>query len=174
MLSLPALSLSGEMPSLIPHLHSAGLSVRPLGQDTDHALGFLYRISLCPGAGVDEQTVCTNMEKAVRQIIDAERSGRKTLPTDLTEQLMDSVARSEGILKCSRTLSVNEFIQRSSYIRLGIALGWVDDIRIETLNALLIEVMPATLTMASETPPNSQSEQDKLRASVVRERLTAV
>ena len=172
MLALPALCLSGLMPSLIKHLHPIGLSVHPLCQEADHALGFLYHVSLSSGSGVDEQTVCSHMGKAIQQIIDAERTKRKTLPPELTEQLMDEAARSKGILNSARSLSVKEFIQRSSYMRLGIALGWIDDIHIETLNSLLIEVMPATLTMSSETPPQGQSEQDKLRATVVRERLS--
>ena len=171
MLFLPALSLCGMIPALTRHLHDGGLLLQPVIGGDGHALGFLYRISLGTLPSADEQALSAHVEKAVRQIIECERSRRDALPAELLDHLTDLVSRAEGILRGAHILSVTEFIEQSSYVRLGIALGWVGGIHIEALNALLIELLPATLTVASEAPPRNQAEQDKLRATLTRERL---
>lgn len=172
LLFLPALSLCDRIPALSRHVHDAGFCLSPLCGEDEHALGFLYRISTRSSFGLDEQTVCDHMEKAVRQIVDSERSRRKALPTELLDTLMDRALRAKGILRCAHLLSIGEYVELSSYLRLGISLGWINDVHIETLNSLLVELMPATLTLSAETQPQNVAEQDKLRAAQARERLS--
>jgi protein-arginine kinase len=57
-------------------------------------------------------------------------------------------------------------------VRLGVSLGIIKDIRIETLTALMVEVMPATLTLASKIPLKCEEERDKYRAELVQARLS--
>ena len=68
-------------------------------------------------------------------------------------------------------LFLTEFIKLFAEVRFGIALGIIDDISYEQLGALLVEAMPATLTLGVEPPPKNQTEEDALRARVVRERV---
>ena len=50
---------------------------------------------------------------------------------------------------------------------MGISRG----IRVEILTALLTEAMPATLTVGVEPPPKTRTDEDILRANLVRERI---
>lgn len=173
MVFLPALSLSDRIPSLTGRLHEAGCLLQPVEERDGQAAGFLYRIHVIAPPDGDEQAVCSFAEHVIRQIVTEERARRKAFSEEQACMLMDQALRAEGILKHAYLLPVREFVELSSYLRLGIALGWTRDIRIEALNTLLVEVMPATLTSAADRPPKNQTEQDKLRATVVRERLAA-
>ena len=83
------------------------------------------------------------------------------------ERLTDSILRAEGILKYAYRLSSSEYIKLSADVRFGIALGIVNDVTYEQLGTLLVEAMPATLTLSSESTPKNESARDKLRAQRV-------
>ena len=57
-----------------------------------------------------------------------------------------------------------------SDLRLGVAMG-LTDTRVEALTGLLVDAMPATLTLGAEASPKQEQERDILRARVVKERL---
>ena len=64
-------------------------------------------------------------------------------------------------------MSTNEFIKLFADVRFGIALGIVGEITYEQLGTLLVEAMPATLTLSAETPPKTEAARDKLRAQKI-------
>ena len=86
--------------------------------------------------------------------------------------MTDKILRSEGVLKHAFMMSSSEFIKLFSDVRFGIALGIVTDITYEQLGELLVETMPATLTLASESTPKTESARDKLRAARIKSVLT--
>ena len=65
-----------------------------------------------------------------------------------------------------------KFIKLFSEIRFGISLGVVKDVSYDQLGTLLVEVMPATLTLSSENTPKSESARDRLRAQKIQSILT--
>ena len=69
-------------------------------------------------------------------------------------------------------LSSAEFIRLFADVRLGIALGIVTDVGYGDLTPLLVEVMPATMTLSAENAPRSEIARDKLRAQLVRTALS--
>ena len=69
-------------------------------------------------------------------------------------------------------MSTSEFIKLFSEIRFGISLGVVKDVSYEQLGTLLVEVMPATLTLSSENTPKSEAARDRLRAQKIQSTLT--
>ena len=68
-------------------------------------------------------------------------------------------------------LPSSEFIKLFADVRFGIALGIVKDISYEQLGTLLVETMPATLTLSAEHPPKTGAARDILRAKVVKDIL---
>jgi protein-arginine kinase len=68
-------------------------------------------------------------------------------------------------------MSSSEFIKLYADVRFGIALGIVQDISYEQLGTLLVEAMPATLTLSSENTPKSESARDKMRAQKIKSLL---
>ena len=81
--------------------------------------------------------------------------------------------RAEGVLKYAHMISSAEFIKLFADVRFGIALGIVHDVTYEQLGNLLVETMPATLTLTAETTPKNELSRDKLRAQKIRNTLQA-
>ena len=98
---------------------------------------------------------------------------RKNIGEDALDRLTDKVTRSVGILKHAYMISTEEFIKLFCEVRLGIALGLVEGISYEQLGTLLVEAMPATLTLSSESTPKGEAARDKLRALRIKSVLDA-
>ena len=81
------------------------------------------------------------------------------------------ICRAEGVLRHAHLLSAAEAVELMGLLRLGAAMGITRGIRVEVLNSLLTEAMPATLTLGVEPPPKNQTEEDALRARVVKDRV---
>ena len=172
MVFLPALSATRQMVSLAARLDRMGLTVQGLYGDGSEAVGSLYRISNRSTLGTTEEETLSRLEDAARRVIDSERRARNTWLADSPAALTDRVRRAEGILRYCHTLSSAEYLRLTADVRLGVALGIIKDIRIETLTALMVEVMPATLTLAAKIPLKCEEERDKYRAELVQARLS--
>ena len=73
-------------------------------------------------------------------------------------------------MRYAHTLSMGELLGYLSDLRLGAALG-LTEARVEALTSLLVEAMPATLTLSAKEPPKQAHELDILRARVVKAAL---
>lgn len=171
MMFLPALTQGGYMNSLAAQLSKIGLTVRGLFGEGSGSAGCMYQISNQITLGISEEDTIKKLNEAIRQIIVSEQKARKAITGDALDRLTDRVMRSEGTLKYAHMLSSGEFIKLFADIRFGISLGIISDISYEQLGTLLVEAMPATLTLSAETPPKTEAARDKLRALRVREIL---
>ncbi len=167
MMFLPALTKSGYMDSLASQLAKIGLTVRGLHGEGSGAAGYLYQISNQITLGISEDEILKKLNGAVSQIIESERRTRKTISGERLERLTDEILRAEGILKYAYRISSCEFLKLMSEVRFGISLGIVKDVSYEQLGTLLVEAMPATLTLSSENTPKSENARDKLRAQKI-------
>lgn len=173
MLFLPATTMAGRMEALAARLNQLGLTVRGLYGEGSGSDGYLYQVSNQVTLGVTEEGTLRKLEDVVRQIIDNERKLRQSVSGRELDLLTDRVLRAEGTLKYAHALTSAEFLKLAAEVRLGIAMGIIKDVKVETLTALLIEAMPATLTMNTEPTPKTEGERDLARAMLVREKLTA-
>ncbi len=164
MMFLPALTRGGYINSLANQLSKIGLVVRGLFGEGSGAAGCMYQISNQITLGVSEEETLKKLNDAIRQICESEQKARKSITGDALERLTDHIKRQEGILKYAYMISSSEFIKLFADVRFGIALGLINDITYEQLGTLLVDVMPATLTLSSETTPKSEAARDKLRA----------
>lgn len=171
MMFLPALTRGGYMDSLSTQLSKIGLTMRGLFGEGSGAAGCMYQISNQITLGLTENEILTKLAEAVRQITESEHKARNAISGDALDRLTDRIMRSEGILKHAYMLSSSEFIKLFADVRFGIALGIVQDISYEQLGTLLVEVMPATLTLSSENTPKGESARDKLRAQRIKNLL---
>ncbi len=167
MMFLPALTKGGYMNSLAAQLTKIGLTVRGLFGEGSGSAGFLYQISNQITLGISEEDTLKKLDDAVAQITESERRARKAITGEALERLTDQILRAEGVLKYAYRLSSSEFIKLSSEVRFGIALGIVGDVTYEQLGLLLVEAMPATLTLSAESTPKNEAARDKLRAQKV-------
>ncbi len=172
MMFLPALTLGGYMDALANQLSKIGLTVRGLFGEGSGSAGCMYQISNQITLGITEEETLKKLSEAISQITQSEHTARKAVTGDALDRLTDRILRSEGLLKYAHMMSTSEFIKLFADVRFGIALGLVTDITYEQLGTLLVEVMPATLTLSSENTPKSESARDKLRAQKIRTSLT--
>ena len=173
MMFLPALSMGGYMDSLAAQLSKIGLTVRGLFGEGSGAAGCMYQISNQITLGITEEETLEKLSDAISQISDRERKARESIAGDQLERLTDRIKRAEGTLRYAYRMSSAEFIKLFADVRFGIALGIVQGITYEQLGTLLVEVMPATLTLSSENTPKTDSARDKLRAQKIQNLLSA-
>lgn len=168
MLFLPALTKGGYMGSLAAQLSKIGLTVRGIFGEGSGSAGCMYQISNQITLGITEEKTLEKLGEAIKQIIESEEKARKAFTGDALDRLTDSICRSAGLLKNAYMMSSTEFIRLFAEVRLGIALGLVTDITYEQLDTLLVEAMPATLTLSAEKAPRSEAARDKLRAQKIK------
>ena len=167
MMFLPALTAGGYMDSLAAQLSKIGLTVRGLFGEGSGAAGCMYQISNQITLGISEEEILKKLNDAIAQVSESERKLRAGITGEALELLTDRIRRAEGILRYAYRMSSSEFLKLFADVRFGIALGIVTDITYEQLGTLLVEVMPATLALASENAPKNEAARDRCRCQKI-------
>ncbi len=168
MMFLPALTRGGYMDALANQLSKLGLTVRGLFGEGSGSAGCMYQISNQITLGISEADTLRKLGDAVAQITESEKKARKAITGDAFDRLTDRILRSAGLLKSAYLMSSSEFIKLFADVRFGISLGLISDISYEQLGTLLVEAMPATLTLSAENTPRTENARDKLRAERIK------
>ncbi len=171
MLHLPALQEHGAIQQMANTVSKLGLTIRGLYGEGSKPEGAIYQLSNQVTLGISEQAAIQNLKGIAAQIIREERAGREELSRN--PRFEDLVWRSFGLLKTARLLSGNEFMNLISNLRVGVALGLVTDITLDTISGLICDAQPATM-MAAARRDMEPGERDIERARMVRERFEAV
>ena len=171
MLFLPALKAANMIASLAHQLSKIGLTMRGLYGEGSEPHGCLYQVSNQVTLGASEEDILHKLEEAVQSIIEKERKLRQQLSGEAAERRADRIHRAEGTLRYASMISSEEFFSLYADLKLGIALGLIDSISDETLNTLLINVLPATLTQNAPSTPKSGAERDRQRAAFIKQAL---
>ena len=170
MMHLPALILTQQMNRIIPAINQLGLVVRGIYGEGSEALGNIFQISNQITLGKTEEDIVEDLMSVVRQLIAQERSAREALVKTSNIQLEDRVFRSYGVLANSRIIESKEAARCLSDVRLGIDLGYINNVSRNILNELMILTQPGFLQSyaGGALRPN---ERDIRRATLIRERL---
>ncbi len=171
MLFLPALTEHGMIASLAHQLSKLGLTIRGIWGEGSAAHGCLYQVSNQVTLGLSEEDILHKLEETVQNIIGKERQLRGKVAGEARLMLEDKIHRAEGILRYATRMSSEEFFSLYKDLKLGIAEGVITSISAETLNTLLVCVMPAMLTQNEATPPKTAAERDALRAAFIKNAL---
>ena len=171
MLFLPALTEGGYIPSLAHQLSKIGLVMRGLYGEGSASQGCLYQVSNQVTLGLSEEEILHKLEETVGSIIKRERELRGKVSGEAAALREDRIHRAEGTLRYATRISSEEFFSLFADLKLGIALGLIDTVKDEQLNALLIHVLPATLTLAAGNAPKNGAERDAFRASYIKKAL---
>jgi protein arginine kinase len=173
MLHLPGLRLTGEIEKMRRAAKDMHLAVRGFYGEGTEANGDLYQVSNQTTLGRSEKDLLRDFhETVIPKVIEYEMQARETLAEERIAVLDDRVWRASGTLSHARLLGGEEALHLLSYLRLGIALGRLDQLSLSTLNELFLLTQSAHLQkMAGRTL--SGPERREYRASFVRERLGA-
>ncbi len=169
MLHLPALEQAGAINQLANTISKLGLTIRGTYGEGSDAKGAEYQISNQITLGISEEMAVQNLQSVVLQVIEQEKKARKAVwPNTVT--LEDAVWRSLGILKNARIMSGKEAVERLSLLRLGVSMGILKTVSIQTLNALSAQTGAGTLCRDSREML-SPEQRDIKRAALLREGL---
>jgi protein arginine kinase len=167
---LPALVITREIDKVLRGAIHIGLAVRGLYGEGSETKGNFFQISNQKTVGQTEWEIIETISDISRQVILYERKAREYLMKKLRVEVEDKVFRSLGLLRGARVLSSDEAINLIASLRLGVALGIVNEINLEQVTRLLILVRPANLqVMLGENL--TAAERDERRATFVRETL---
>lgn len=170
MLHLPLLESTGYIGRIANTISKLGLTIRGTYGEGTQVKGAFYQLSNQVTLGISEQAAIENLIGISNQIVTQERSARKAAQTqDIL--LEDKVCRALGILQNARIVSSKEFMELISYVRLGVAMGILQSVSLENVNSLLADAGPASI-LAQHGEAASPGRRDKIRADMIRQRLT--
>jgi len=168
---LPGLVLTKEIGKVLQGLSQVGLTFRGLYGEGSEVVGNFFQVSNQTTLGKTEEDLVDHLEKMVRQVIHYETQARKVLLRDAAQVTEDKIWRAYGLLRYARSLSFEELMNLLSGVRLGVSLKLLPDLRVYTLNKIMIYSQTAHLEQAAskDLPP---PECDAHRAAYVRRILT--
>lgn len=171
MLHLPALRRLQKVQEILGTVSKFGLIVRGLYGEGSDVWGNVFQLSNQITLGHTEEETIEHLARFTAQILHSERQAREyLLEGDRSLETEDWLYRSYGILTQARTLSSREAMELLSDLKLGIDLGVITESDSEVLKQLLVQIRSAHLQkMMGQSLP--VSEQDRLRASLIRETL---
>lgn len=170
MMHLPALTLTRKINRMVPAINQLGLVVRGIYGEGSEAVGNIFQISNQITLGRSEEDIIEDLKGVVEKLMEQERYARQMMVHQSSIELEDRVYRSYGILQHSRIIESKETAKCLSDVRLGIDLGFIQDIPKSILNELVVLTQPAFLQQYARKrlKPN---ERDIFRASLIRERF---
>lgn len=170
LLHLPALVLTKEIQKVFKALQKISVAVRGLYGEGSQAMGDFYQISNQQTLGKSEGQIIKSLKDVVPTIISYERKVRSALVKENRQRLHDQVSRAFGVLKTAQTISSEETTHLLSSVRLGVNLGLLDELPIETVNELFLHTQPAHLQKLRRAHLES-AERNVARAAYLRQRL---
>lgn len=164
---LPGLVLTKEISKVLHALGQVGLTFRGLYGEGSEVVGNFFQVSNQTTLGKSEEDLLDHLDRVVRKVIQHEMDARQVLLRDAGSVTEDKIWRAYGLLRYARSLSFEELMNLLSGVRLGVSLKLLPELRVYTLNKLMIFTQPAHLEEAAGrdlTP----SESDAHRAAFVR------
>jgi len=173
MMHLPALVLTQQINRILNAISQIGLVVRGIYGEGSEASGNLFQISNQITLGHSEEDIISSLYSVTRQIIEHERTARRSLLESNKIQIEDKLYRSYGILFNARIMESKEAATRLSDLRLAIDMGLITNLSSKVINELMVLIQPGFLQMYSgrDLTPN---QRDIRRAKLIRERLQTV
>ena len=171
MLHLPGLKMTDQLKKLFEAAKDMNLAVRGLFGEGTEAVGDFFQISNQVTLGINEEkTVEQFMTLIIPKIVEYERIARDKLLVKDVNILDDKISRALAVLKSARLISSHEAMFLLSNLRMGINMGRVKEISINTINELFLLTQPAHLQI--NKGQNLDAEQrDILRAETLRAKL---
>lgn len=168
MLHLPALKKSRALSKIASNLSKLGLTIRGIYGENSDSVGDMYQLSNQVSLGISERAAIDNLQNIASQLVSQEIKARDRMLSDI--MAVDSICRSLGILKNARVIDHNEAMNLLSNVRLGVAQKVIDSLTLDSIDELISDIQPASITQRSNKQLSPQ-QRDIKRADYLRERL---
>lgn len=170
MLHLPALVMTGYIREILEACSKLNVAVRGIYGEKSDASGNMFQISNQITLGLTEEEIISSISNISSQIIQQERTLRAELYRQNSYRFEDRVFRSYGLVTNARILSSEEAMKLLSDVRLGVDMGIIKDVDIDTLDEIMDITQPANLQKITGRAL-SAGERDVKRAEIIRNRL---
>lgn len=174
MLHLPALVISKQIDKVFNSVAKMNLAVRGFYGEGTKALSDLYQISNQVTLGKAPETLLDDVARVLPRIISFERDLRSQMLTSDRVVVEDRVFRALGLLRNARLISSDEAFDLLSVLRMGVHLGVVPGLDIQTVNRIFVISQPGHLQAAHGAKALEPKERDELRARAIRGLLGAL
>lgn len=168
MLHLPALGKLGLLNKLFAQATDIGMSVRGMYGENTLGSGYIYQLSNQRTLGMSDENILSNIQAAITTIIEQERKARSMLKEN-SMTIENEVYRSYGILKYARMMDEKEALKLLSKVRLGISMGFLQDITIEKVSSLMVDINKNSLQLLMKE--NLESNEEQKRAEYIRKEM---
>lgn len=167
MVHLPAMTMMAKIPSIVATCQKFGLTLRGIYGEDSQAQGDLYQISNQNSLGLSETEIVKNVHTVTKSVIKSERAQRQWLLDNKHLDLTDNIFRAYGILTNARKISSQEAMKHLSLVKMGIDLGVLETIKAKTIDRLLVNIQPYTLSLMLKEDYTTQRRDEK-RAEMIR------
>ncbi len=171
MLHLPALRITNELDKVGQAAKDMKLAIRGLWGEGTEALGDFFQISNQITLGRSEEELIDDFHRTViPQIVEYEQQARQALTAKRLHALDDKVYRAMGGLQSARLMSSTEAMQCLSHLRMGLNIGRIKTIDLNTVNDLFIQTQPGHLQKLHGGRLNGE-QRSIARAALIRSKL---
>jgi|UniRef100_A0A7V3RHH0 protein arginine kinase len=167
---LPGLVYTNEIDKVLKSTINLGMNVRGIYGEGSEIKGNLFQISNQHTLGFKEDELIEKINKFARTLIDLEKKARDVIISRARYELEDKIFRSRAILSSARLISSDEVLNLLSAIRLGIGIGLINDIDINTVNEIMLITRPGNIQLFYGEILEEE-ERDIKRAEYIRNRL---
>jgi protein arginine kinase len=173
MVHLPALGMTTLIEKALKVITQLGLSVKGFFGTRTVSLGDMYQISNQISLGMSEQEILDKLNNVAVPLINYERQARGDLLEKRRVEVEDKIFRAWGILTACRVIGSKEATNLLSRLRLGVSIGLIKDILLETVTSLFFLIQRSHIQKAMGLIDGSKDTQmiDYYRAKIIRERL---
>jgi protein arginine kinase len=151
-----------------------GIATRGFFGMHSEVMGSFFQLSSHATMGSNEQEFIETARRTVSEVANHEREARHRLLREARLELTDKVYRAYGILHYARTLSIPEYLNLASALRLGIDCGLFNELTSEELNRTTLLIMPAHLQKYAKKVMDetdlSVARAERVRALLLRKR----
>jgi len=145
LMHLPGLVLTRAADAVLQGASQMGVSARSFFGDHSAVVGSFFQLSNQAGIGANENDFLQGTRRTIEEVLGCEKEARVRILSEAKLELTDKIFRAWGILQQARTLSVAEFLNLTSALRLGIDCGLFNGFSVVDLNRATLLIMPAHL-----------------------------
>ena len=145
LMHLPACILIKNIDQVLLAASQMGVATRGFFGEHSNVVGSFFQLSNMAAMGASETEFLENTKRVMLKTVEAERKARERILVDAQRELTDKIQRAYGILTHAVMLDVDEFLNLSSALRLGIECNLFNPTTLPLLNQLTLRIMPAHL-----------------------------
>lgn len=155
-LQLPALIHKNALNAALAKYAAEGITLTGLHGSPHEYVGDLIvaRNNYC--LGLTEEAILASLRHLSLQLMTEENQLRKEIQSSGNPEIKDKISRAFGLLTCGYQLETGEALNALSLLKLGVDLGWVENVSVTRLNELFFLSRRAHLL--SLNPPQTQPQ----------------